>query len=171
MHFETQDAPVLELSLLKPGTLGPKLHRHAEGPACNIVGTAAAGAEPKDTDIFPAKCGGIEAEFQPNQMMMMRGRDTTLEMMANSLAVGRLGRPVIDETGLTGKYDFTLNWSPEPGTFRRGPDAASQEAPASDSQGPTFLEAVKEQLGLKLKPGKAPLAVLVIDHVERPSEN
>lgn len=175
VHYETQDTPVLEISLVRPGTLGPKLHRHEDGPACTVTGTeaatAAAGAELKDTDIFPAKCGGVEAVPRPNQMILMGSRDTTLEMMAKSLQIGRLGRPVVDKTELTGKYDFTLNWAPEPGTFNTAPGAASQDAPTSDPQGPTFLEAVKDQLGLKLKPGKAPLKVFMIDHVERPSEN
>lgn len=175
VHYETQDTPVLEISLVRPGTLGPKLHRHEDGPACTVTGTeaatAAAEAELKDTDIFPAKCGGVEAVPRPNQMILMGSRDTTLEMMAKSLQIGRLGRPVVDKTELTGKYDFTLNWAPEPGTFNTAPGAASQDAPTSDPQGPTFLEAVKDQLGLKLKPGKAPLKVFMIDHVERPSEN
>ncbi|HEY2471904.1 MAG TPA: TIGR03435 family protein [Terracidiphilus sp.] len=171
VHYETEDTPVLEMSLLKAPALGPKLRRHEDGPACDVMGTAPAGAETKDTDTFPAKCGGIEAVPRPNQMMMIGGRDTTLEMMAKSLAVGRLGRPVVDETGLTGKYDFILNWAPEPGTFRTGPGTPSQDSPQSDPQGPTFLEAVKEQLGLNLKPGKVPLTVLVIDRVERPSPN
>lgn len=171
VHYETQDAPVLELLLTKPRTLGPQLHRHQDGPACTVVGTALPGEERKDTDIFQAKCGGIEAIPRANQMILMGGRDTTMEMIARSFSIGRLGRPVLDETGLSGNYDFTLNWAPEPGTFRKEPGAASQETPASDPQGPTFLEAVKDQLGLKLKPGKAPLQVLVIDHVQRPSEN
>lgn len=177
VHYEKQDPPVLEMSLVKPGTLGPKLHRHEDGPACSVMGTAATGAELKGADIFPAKCGGIEAVPRPSQIILMGGRDTTLEMMADSFSIGRLGRPVVDETGLTGKYDFTLNWAPQPGTFRTGPGAASQDESASGSQGPaflegpTFLEAVKDQLGLKLKPGIAPMKVLVIDHVERPSEN
>jgi uncharacterized protein (TIGR03435 family) len=172
VHYETQDAPVLEMSLVKPGTLGPKLHRHEDGPACNVLGTAAADAQLKDKiDIFPRKCGGIEAVRTSNQSILMGGRDTTSAMMAKSLSIGRVIRPVVDETGLTGKYDFTLNWDPEPGTFRTAPGAATENAPAPDPLGPTFLEAVKDQLGLKLKSGKAPLKVLVIDHIERPSEN
>lgn len=179
VHYDTQDTVVLEMSLVKPGKLGPKLRRHEEGPACSVtappgagvVGTPAGGVVLKGPDVFPARCGGIEAEFKPNQMMLMGGRDTTMEMIAGYLSIGHLGRPVVNETGLSGKYDFTLNWAPEPGTFRTGPGPASQDAPASHQQGPTFLEAVADQLGLKLKPGKAPLKELVIDHVARPSEN
>lgn len=171
VHYETQDTPVLELSLVKPGSMGPKLHRHEDGPACNVTPNAAAGPELNDMDVFPANCGAIEAVPRPNQMMLMGGRDTTLEMMAKSFSIGRLGRPLVDQTGLTGKHDFTLTWAPEPGTFRTAPAPATQDAPAPGPPVPTFQEAVKEQLGLKLKPGKAPLKVLMIDHLERPSEN
>jgi bla regulator protein BlaR1 len=173
VHYETQDTLVLEMSLARPATLGPNLHPHEAGPACQVTGTpaatAAAGAEMKDKEIFPEKCGAVEAVPTPNQMILMGGRDTTLEMIAKSFSIARLGRPIVDETGLTGTYDFTLNWSPDPGTFRTGP--TPQDTPAPDPQGPTFLEAVNDQLGLKLKPGKAPLTVLMIDHVDRPSEN
>jgi bla regulator protein blaR1 len=78
---------------------------------------------------------------------------------------------VVDATGLTGKYDFKLTWTPNRGDFASGSRAASPGEPASEPEGTPFLEAIKEQLGLKLKPGKAPLKVLIIDHVERPSGN
>jgi uncharacterized protein (TIGR03435 family) len=66
-----------------------------------------------------------------------------------------------------------LNWAPDPGTFRAGPPgSASQDAAASEPpQGPSFLEAIQHELGLKLKPARVPLNTLVIDHVERPTKN
>ena len=67
-------------------------------------------------------------------------------------------RPVIDETGLNGTFDFTLDWVLE------------FNAP-SDASGPNFREALKEQLGLKLEPQQGPVDILVIDHVEHPSAN
>ncbi|HXE07671.1 MAG TPA: TIGR03435 family protein [Acidobacteriaceae bacterium] len=70
-----------------------------------------------------------------------------------------VGRPVVDKTHLTGKYDFTL-------TYVSAANAASDE-----TGGPSVFTAVEEQLGLKLVPAKAPLDVLVIDSVERPAEN
>jgi uncharacterized protein (TIGR03435 family) len=63
---------------------------------------------------------------------------------------------VIDKTGITGKFDIHLRFSPED---------------ATDANDPTIFTAVQEQLGLKLAPAKGPIEVLVIDHVERPSEN
>jgi uncharacterized protein (TIGR03435 family) len=78
------------------------------------------------------------------------------------------GRVVIDQTGLTGIYDFTLDWTPD-----ETRNAASNEAceGQQDATGASILTAMQEQLGLKLEPERAKVEVLVIDHVERPSEN
>jgi uncharacterized protein (TIGR03435 family) len=75
-----------------------------------------------------------------------------------------VGRVVVDRTGLTGYYNFTLKWTPDEMTSQGGgaPD---------DSSAPSIFTAVQEQLGLKLEPAKAPVQVLVIDHLERPSAN
>jgi uncharacterized protein (TIGR03435 family) len=80
----------------------------------------------------------------------------------------RLDRPVIDRTGLTQFYDFKLEWTPElpPGLAAR-PDAAANLPPTN---GPDIFTALREQLGLKLDSHKGPVEVM-IDHVERPSEN
>jgi len=171
VHFETQETPVLEMTLMRPGTLGPQLHRHEDGPACEVNVTPIAGAERKAADIFPSQCGGIEAVPGPNQTLLMGSRDTTMGMIAKSLSIGRLSRPVVDATGLSGKYDFTLHWTRDADSFRPEGPPASQDGAVSAAQGTPFLDALKEQLGLRLKPGKAPMKVLVIDHVERPSEN
>jgi uncharacterized protein (TIGR03435 family) len=80
--------------------------------------------------------------------------------------LGNLGRPVVDQTGLSGTFDFTLEWTPE----SNRPEPAVADA-QPELQGTTFLEALKEQLGLQLKSTKATLDVPVIDHVEMPSEN
>lgn len=72
------------------------------------------------------------------------------------------GRIVVDKTGLTGRYDFSLRWSPMS-------DAASTQP--SDSSAPSIFTALQEQLGLKLEPMKYPVDTIVIDHVELPSAN
>jgi uncharacterized protein (TIGR03435 family) len=69
-----------------------------------------------------------------------------------------LGRPVVDKTGLAGNYDIDLKWTPDDQQGK--PDA-----------GPTLVTAIEEQLGLKLQAAKAPVNTLVVDHVEKPSEN
>jgi uncharacterized protein (TIGR03435 family) len=80
-----------------------------------------------------------------------------LDSVANSLS-NETGRIVIDKTGLTGNYDLTLKWTPE------------QQRTADDS-GPSVFTALEEQLGLKLVPAKGPVDTIVVDHIERPSEN
>jgi hypothetical protein len=75
------------------------------------------------------------------------------------------GRPVLNQTGLTGHYDFTLQWTLDQ-TFRRA-EAGNEPAAQPDPSGPSLFTALQQQLGLKLEPGKGPVQVLVIDHVER----
>ena len=76
-----------------------------------------------------------------------------------------LDRNIIDKTGLTKHYDFKLEWALEP---RPGADGAAAPPP---TDGPPLLQAVREQLGLKLTGEKGPVSVLVIDHAEKPTEN
>ena len=75
---------------------------------------------------------------------------------------GEISRPVVDQTGLTGLWDFTLETAIP--SNQTGPDAAP-------NPGPTVMEAMQDQLGLRFKPTKAVIPILVIDHIERPSEN
>ena len=78
-----------------------------------------------------------------------------------------LGRFVIDKTGLEGKYDLTLTWSPDNRLAAMADPSNENAAPV----GPSIFTAVQEQLGLKLESTKAPVETLVIDHIEQPSEN
>lgn len=88
----------------------------------------------------------------------------------------QLGRLVVDDTGLKGRYDFTLKWTPdqeERTIFMRatgGNPGMGRPVPAEPS-GPSIFTAVQEQLGLKLKAERKPVEVLVIDHIDRPSPN
>jgi bla regulator protein blaR1 len=78
----------------------------------------------------------------------------------------------LNKTGLTGKYDFTPKWTPDEATMAPGgPKGSPDDAPPPESSGPSLFTAIQEQLGLKLEPQKAAMDVLVIQHVERPSEN
>jgi uncharacterized protein (TIGR03435 family) len=81
-------------------------------------------------------------------------------------------RVVVDATGLSGGFDFSLNWIPT--RTQAAPDGIGNgqiTASLSDASGVSFFTALKEQLGLELKPRTAPLEVVVVDHVEQPSEN
>ena len=86
-----------------------------------------------------------------------------------------LGRPVIDKTRLSGEFDFALEWTPEPGedggpTTAGLPPGASDQ-PASSPDGPSIFTAIPEQLGLRLKSGRGPVEVIVIDDVRLPTAN
>jgi len=100
--------------------------------------------------------------------MLVGYRNATMDMLAASLAgfVGH-GRPVIDKTGLSGRFDFTMEWAAE--TNSAAPSDAPTTAP--EPVGPTPVQALRDQLGLKLESARGPVRILVIDRVERPSEN
>jgi uncharacterized protein (TIGR03435 family) len=126
--------------------------------------------ETRDLPIYAlvvAKGGSRLKEWRSDEsgmpLMRMRGRGeidatgSTLEFLP-ALLTNELDRPVINKTGLTGKYDFTLKFTPG-------------QSAGPDSEAPSIFTAVQEQLGLKLEPTKAPLDVLVIDSIEKPTEN
>jgi bla regulator protein BlaR1 len=151
-HFEAKIVPVLALTLVKPNKTGDRLRPHPDGLACYV----------RD-EPFPPVCGVSTEISKPDHVYLMGSRDITLSSLAASLGgYSGLDRPVVDKTGLRGRYDYAIEWMEEP---RSGADAE----PAF--QGTTFLEALRDQLGLKLERSMAPVEVLVIDHVERPSAN
>lgn len=162
-HFETREVPVFYLQLAKEGRPGPKLTPHAAGPACDPLGPPPGEGLPgfwRHSLVVLDKGGNI---------VVMGSRDVGIDVIAGALSSIKtlgLGRPVVDETGLTGKFDFSLEWAREP----KAPAGSDAPAP-SVPEGPTIVTALRDDLGLKLEPGKASLPVLVVDKVERPSEN
>ena len=116
------------------------------------------------------------SENQPRVMRFGNGELSSsgapLELLTAQLSV-RLGRPVVDKTGLKGLYAFNLRWTPDP-TEEQHLHQSGQPffpEPAPDPNGPSLMTAVQQQLGLKLVPNTEPVQVLVIDHAEQPSEN
>jgi len=113
---------------------------------------------------------------QPRMMHLGPGELTSsgapVELLAAQLSA-RLGLPVVDKTGLKGNYAFNLHWTPD----KKQDEALEQSGepvapePPADSNGPSLLTALQEQLGLKLEPQTEPVQMLVIDHVEAPAEN
>ncbi|MGO8731295.1 MAG: TIGR03435 family protein [Terriglobia bacterium] len=115
-------------------------------------------------------------------MRMGRGEITGITMSAGALAdvLSRQpeleGREVIDETALKGNYDFTLHWTPDQSqaAMFKGPaegKPGTDNAPPPESSGPSLFTAIQEQLGLKLESKKGQVEIVVIDHVEQPSED
>jgi uncharacterized protein (TIGR03435 family) len=77
-----------------------------------------------------------------------------------------LDRPVVDKTGLSGKFDFDLEWAPDETQFGGEVPVAS-----ADSPNPPLFTALQQQLGLKLEATRGPIQALVVDAVERPTAN
>jgi uncharacterized protein (TIGR03435 family) len=95
-------------------------------------------------------------------------RNSTMAEFADFLQSRVLERPVVDQSGLTDRYDFTLEWKPDPSQL--GPNAPAQ-LPQNIEDRPDLMTAIRLQLGLKIESTKAPVEVLVIDKVSKPTEN
>jgi len=169
VHFVSKEYPVLALTLVKPGKLGPKLRSHAEGVPCPEPGRPPTGvirAEDPEPGTVPEVCD-VPALIRPSASprMISAFRNATMPMVAEALAnfIGH-GRPVVDKSGLTGRFDYVMQWTPET-------TALPTPNEASDPTSATPLEALRDQLGLKLESMRAVLQTLIIDKLERPSEN
>lgn len=98
------------------------------------------------------------------------GRRVTTDNIATMLS-RQFDREVLNRTGLSGDYDIQLDFTPDSGPCRAAADSPGSLAAADPSGLPSIDVAIQQQLGLKLEPGKGPVEFLVIDRVERPSEN
>ena len=156
VHHDSKELSIYALVVAKSG---PKLQQ----------------AKPGDT--YPSGIKGPDGIGRGGVMRMGRGQLTGQALPLSALArllTEQLGRTVVDNTGLPGNYDFTLQWTPDEsqGASFRGPDTGPQgSAPSADSSGPSLFTALQEQLGLKLESQKGPVETYVIDHAEKPSEN
>lgn len=126
-----------------------------------MAAAARGGAPPAPPAGGPAVVCGIRT----NGFGRVLGGGTSLSFLANGLS-GQVGRIVVDRTGLTGGWDFELQFAPDPS---RGPLPAGGDAPPFDPDAPSLFTALQEQLGLKLESTKGPVDVLVVDSVDRPT--
>jgi uncharacterized protein (TIGR03435 family) len=172
VHTETRQLPVLAVVLEKPGKPGPRLIPLSEDEPCASDSPQAPGAgpSPQKYEGWFTPCGGVGLQFVAGRVHA-GSANISSGQLADMLSVASFGaidrsRPVLDQTGLNGKFDFTIEYTPDPnGPARNRPNFQPDES------GPTFLEALKDQLGLKLESTKGPVDVLVVDHVEEPSPN
>lgn len=119
----------------------------------------------------PIKAGGHPVQFSGGRGEVS-GHGIPTSFLVRFLSQSGLDRPVVDETGLKGEYDFELKWNPDfdsPGMMQ-GPSAGAGSAPP-DTSGPSIFTAIQDQLGLKLKATEGPVEDLVIVDVAKPSEN
>ena len=143
-HVEKRELPVYTISIGKNGPAGVRMVK-------NTTNGQRVGAQGLGRTLFS---GVTMADF------------------AGQLQLRVLDRPVIDKTGLTDRYDFTLNWRPDEFQFPRASAAQRAAAVANGADAlPDLFTAVQEQLGLKLDATRATVDVLVIDKVSKPSEN
>jgi len=149
VHFEKKDMTVYELAVAKSG---PKL-RESQEPET---------AKPEAPWRPPA--GGPPVRT----MARVSRKGDSIAEVANFLS-NQLGQPVIDATGLAGRYDYDLSFLMEPGGRAAGPVVSNGSEP---DVGTSLIDAVRDQLGLKLEKKKGQSDVLIVDHVEKvPIEN
>lgn len=181
VHYETRDVSVYVVELIKPGVLRPGLRPHPSSDSCSGAAAAIkarpamddpaqstpAGAPPPAYEMlpggFPIRCGTF-VNMPPSQPYMRHegGRDLTMAQIVSTFSgMGNLGRPVVDRTGLTGTYDWAMEFIDE----REGHN------PPPDAEGLNFTGALEKQLGMKLVSTKAPFQFLIVDHIEQATEN
>jgi uncharacterized protein (TIGR03435 family) len=160
LHFENREVPVLVMELTKPGKLGPNLRPSPAGSTC---------ADPAPPDFAGVGCGGIGGGPSKIQGCRFLGaRNIPMKLFVESIPeLGPLDRPVLDRTGLTGNYDFRLDFLFQSNS--QLPPGAGNSSP--DCSAPSIITALKEQMGLKLTLGKGPIEQVVIDHIEHPTAN
>jgi uncharacterized protein (TIGR03435 family) len=160
------------------------LHRETKEISVYVLGIADNGPKlqlAKPGDTYPNGIKGFDGlPAGPHRVGGQRGQLTVqalrMATVATLLSRELGGRTILDRTGLKGEYDFTLRWTPDGSqltAFERtqGSPQGTTNTPPSESSGPSILTAIGEQLGLQLQSQKLPMEVLVIDHVEQPSEN
>ena len=166
MHHETRQLPIYALVLSKPGETGPQLTPHSGNAKCTDIAAGKPLSQPGPGEAMPAYCGGFFMNAQPGGLRES-GNKITMDMLGQFLSQS-IDRMVVNRTGLSEAFDFTIEFAPELGPGSQPGITAS----ASDPSGPPSLfTALREQLGLKLEARTGPVDVLVIDHVEEPSEN
>lgn len=159
-----------------------KVHRETKELATYALVVAKDGPkfqEAKPGDTYPNGIKGPDGQSHAGMMFMGREGLTAQGVPISNLVrhlTRQLGRTVVDKTGLTGKYDFMLRWTPDEsqGAMFKGPEGGQPGTAGpstAEPSGPSIFTAIQEQLGLKLESQKSPVEILVIDHVEKPSEN
>jgi len=141
-HREPKVFSIYQLELTKNGPKLKESTAHSDDPV--VVGPGV---------VYP-------------QRIVLPGRNATMGNFVSLLQRAILDRPVVDKTGLSGRYDFDLEWAPDETQF--GGDVPPATAAATS---PPLFEAIQQELGLKLEATKGPVDALVVDTAERPAAN
>ena len=162
IHRDTKELPVYSLVIGKGGS---KLKEAKPGDTYPNSPQLPGGRGGRGTVMFGGRGGAQTLTAQAVPV------STLVRMLS-----GNLGRPVLDKTGLTGVYDYTLQFAPDQtqGPSFGGPDGGLRGGDAGappESTAPSIFTAVQEQLGLKLESGKGPVELIVIERIEKASDN
>ncbi|MGH9572701.1 MAG: TIGR03435 family protein [Candidatus Acidiferrales bacterium] len=158
VHFETHEQPIFNLVLAKAGQPGPELTPHSDGHPC------ADAAHPQSGGAPIAACGVMFAMNTPDGGIRVSTSDVTMQTIADDLSIlpsANIDRAVVDQTGLTGEFDFVIDL----------PKGATRRGVSTDDTGPSFVETLQDELGLKLESATWPVRSIVIDHIEEPRAN
>jgi bla regulator protein blaR1 len=177
IHREVKEVPVYNLVIAKGGPKMPKV----DDASCPPRPTQEERLRQLQTGRFgPRLCGLVTWGKKPPgpSLMVENDHGVTLESFATGLT-RVMDRPVIDRTGLSGLYDFHVEFSPDesmPAFMPAGVMKGYEGPPRltdipTDPSGPSYFTAIQEQLGLKLEPARGPGDFFVIDSIDRPSEN
>ena len=161
VHTETREQPIYALTLsLSDGKLGSRLRASDANCAAAARNALPTRADPNR----PPPCGDFR---------MSAGRLIATGMSMEHLALRlseRVNRPVQDRTALAGVFDLDLEFSADQ-LHQPGPPGANANPGPADPSAPSLFTALQEQLGLKLESTRGPVEILVIDHVEQPTDN
>ena len=146
-----------------------KFHHEQRELSVYAIQVASGGPKMKETTAGPNDPQG----FGFRNLGDLVVRNMSMKEFATWMQSSVTDRPVVDQTGLTAKYDFTLKWTPDDSQFAQFRGAVPPTPPAGDNPNapPSLYTAMQEQLGLKFTATKAPDDVIVIDHIEKPSGN
>jgi uncharacterized protein (TIGR03435 family) len=143
-----------------------KFHREQKVFSIYVLEVAKNGPKLKASAARPDDPAIVGPGVVYPQRVVLPGRNATMTNFVSLLQRAILDRPVVDKTGLSGRYDFNLEWAPDETQF--GGDLPPASAAAAS---PPLFEAIQQQLGLRLEATKGPVAALVVDTAERPTAN
>lgn len=153
------------LRSLISGRFQLQFHREQKEFSIYELSVAKGGSKLKESTASPTDPSNVVSTVYP-QKLVMPARNVTMDEFVSVLQRAILDRPVVNKTGLTGRYDFDLEWAPDETEFGGEIPAASSDAPS-----PPLFTAVQEQLGLRLEATRGPISTLVVDKAERPIPN
>jgi uncharacterized protein (TIGR03435 family) len=142
-------------------------HRDKKELSVYVLSVARNGPKLTKSDADP---NGLPALFFRGRPGDLGVRNATMADFTGLMQGVVLDRPVVDQTGITGRWNFTLNWTPDESQFG-GMGAKIPPPPDNANPPPNLYTAIQEQIGLKLEAAKAPADVMIIDHVEKPSDD